>query len=493
MKSQNSIAGVIALSGLSATSLYAAQPPNAGSVLSDGFYNTAMGPAALSHDTTPTKACSPYAFSPDKTVNTTYYMSGCANTASGFGALDLNTTGAGNTATGAGALFADTSGAYNTAVGMLALFSTSTGSSNAAFGDGALFSNTTGSYNLASGGYSLFSNTIGSRNAASGQAALFSNTAGNFNTADGFWALVANTSGTNNSAAGAYALYNNIDGNGNVAVGRDSLYLNYSSVSGTSSSYNVAVGMYALYNNTTNAAAGNNTAVGYQALYSNTGIGNTALGTVAGNALTTGSYNTDIGYGVTGVAGDNYVTRIGVTTIDSSVPGTPTTYIAGIYGNILSGQPVVVTSSGQLGVAAPSSERYKTDVATMGANTDKLAQLRPVTFRYRSDTQGTLRYGLIAEEVDRVYPELVIHDANGRVDGVRYDELTPMLLNEMQKEQAAIAALVQQHDADTAIRQAQDARIGSLEQQLARVNDLEQRLDAALRELKAHDELVAQR
>jgi hypothetical protein len=189
------------------------------------------------------------------------------------------------------------------------------------------------------------------------------------------------------------------------------------------------------------------------------------VGNNSGLNLINGSYNTYIGWGVNGstgvsVASENYVTRIGVTYADPSVTGTPTTYISGIYNVPLSGNAVVVTSTGQLGVAAVSSERFKTDVAAMGANTAKLAQLRPVTFKLRTDRKGTVQYGLIAEEVARVYPELAIRDENGRIDGVRYDELAPMLLNEMQKEQAAVATLVAQHEADA-------AKIAALAQQVA--------------------------
>jgi hypothetical protein len=142
----------------------------------------------------------------------------------------------------------------------------------------------------------------------------------------------------------------------------------------------------------------------------------------------------------------------------------------------------VIGSTGELGVVA-SSERLKTDIATMGSTTEKLQQLRPVTFHYKNDPQGELRYGLIAEEVAKVYPELVVRDENGRIDGVRYDELAPMLLNEMQREHGALVA---QHEADV-------ARIGALEQKVAGVDDLKQQLSAVIEELKARNKLVAQR
>jgi hypothetical protein len=115
----------------------------------------------------------------------------------------------------------------------------------------------------------------------------------------------------------------------------------------------------------------------------------------------------------------------------------------------------------------------------MGSNTEKLRRLRPVTFHYKAEAQGTLRYGLIAEEVAKVYPELVVRDGQGRIDGVRYDELAPMLLNEVQKQQQ--------------INAAQTARIASLERKVTEVDDLKRQLSAVIQELKARDKLVAQR
>jgi hypothetical protein len=145
----------------------------------------------------------------------------------------------------------------------------------------------------------------------------------------------------------------------------------------------------------------------------------------------------------------------------------------------------MVDSSGQLGVVV-SSERFKTAIATMGENTEKLAQLRPVTFKLKNDDKGIVQYGLIAEEVAKVYPELVVHDGQGRIDGVRYDELAPMLLNEMQRqsakiaaEHAAVATLVAQHAAN-------EAKIRTLERQLTEIR-------AALIVQPNKDQLVARR
>jgi hypothetical protein len=399
---------------------------------------------------------------------------------------------------------------------------------NTACGTGVLTSLAGADYNTGIGYEALDSDTTGVENTAVGAYALWVNRNGAYNTATGFESLTQNTSGSSNTADGYGALWGNRNGIGNVAIGWYAMNNNYNNSAGTSSSYNVAVGTGALANNTTNMSDGKNTAVGYQALYDNAGTGNnaqgyqalfqnttgsnnsaigqgalysnttgvgnnavgltalenmttgernTAVGNNAGLNLLSGNYNTYIGWGVNGVEGvdvaaENYVTRIGVTYTDPLISGTPTTYISGIYNVPLSGQMVVVTSTGQLGVASASSERFKTDIAPMPEESAKLSQLRPVTFRYRTDAGGTTQYGLIAEQVAKVYPELVIRDGNGRIDGVRYDELAPILLGEVQRQAAEI------HD---------------LKQQAARVNALEQRLDAVLRQLEVSGDRVAQR
>jgi hypothetical protein len=138
-----------------------------------------------------------------------------------------------------------------------------------------------------------------------------------------------------------------------------------------------------------------------------------------------------------GVAGESAKIRIG------NPPYQTATYIAGIYGTAVSGTPVMISSTGQLGVTV-SSERFKTAIAPMGSISGKLQHLRPVTFHLKSDPRGALQYGLIAEEVAKVYPELVIRNESGRIDGVRYDELAPMLLNELQQQAAQIRDLKQQ-------------------------------------------------
>jgi hypothetical protein len=370
-------------------------------------------------------------------------MTGSSNTASGAQALQDNSTGNNNTASGVYALHDNTTGNYNTASGYQALNGAypATGSDNTGTGMNALYSYSTGSKNTASGVNALYSNSTGSGNDADGYGALYENTTGDYNTAVGYETLYSNTTGTENNGAG----YATLEAN-------------------TTGSYNNAMGVKALFENITGSQ---NSAVGYGALYSNTdGNYNVGLGYFAGFNLTTGSNNIDINN--RGVAGESGVIRIGIQGTQSAA------YVAGIYGTSVTGSAVYVTPNGQLGVLA-SSERFKTAITPMGSNSEKLQQLRPVTFHLKTDPEGAVSYGLIAEEVAKVYPELVIRDQNGRIDGVRYEELAPMLLNEVQK----ITAQIEKNAA-------QAAEIRELKQQMADMH-------AALLKLEAKDERIAQR
>jgi hypothetical protein len=227
----------------------------------------------------------------------------------------------------------------------------------------------------------------------------------------------------------------------------------------TTGFHNTATGAEASFSNTSGTI---NTAIGYGALFSNTtGSNNIAVGNDAGYNLTDGANNIDIGN--EGVAGESGHIRIGTASTQT------TTYIAGIENTKVTGSAVYITAGGQLGVLA-SSERYKTGIAPMGEGTTRLQELRPVSFHLKTDLNGPVQYGLIAEEVATIYPELVIRDATGNVQGVRYEELAPMLLNEVQKQAAEIRALKQQQEqfakqADAIAAQA--VRIASFEQKLA--------------------------
>jgi hypothetical protein len=410
-----------------------------------GFADTAIGAGALYSNTT-----------------------GTDNTASGADALAGNTTGLLNTAMGSQALYLNTTGNYNTATGTYALYSNATGANNTATGSNALSNNTTGANNTAVGSQALFGAdcpdlcSTGSNNTGIGMNALFSYTTGANNTAAGAYALNGNTTGTDNAAVGFHALYSNIYGYRNSAVGSFALAANFNG------NLNNAVGYGALAFNTTGS---NNNAQGYLALENNTtGNNNIAIGEYAGYYLTTGSYNIDICN--SGVAGENGTIRIGNSSQQSRA------FIAGIAGTQVTGSAVYVTSSGQLGVMA-SSERYKTDIAPMGANTEKLQRLRPVSFHLKTDPKGPVQYGLIAEEVAKVYPELVIRDDAGKIQGVRYEELAPMLLNEVQRQQR--------------INTGQAAEIRALKEQVVELNNLKTEITAALQQLKSKDRLLAQR
>jgi hypothetical protein len=453
---------ICALGALSGTAY--AQPPDV--VASDANANTAMGTSALLHVTVGVGASNTAAGSQALESDTT----GSDNSAFGVQSLVLNTTGSGNSAFGGAALFDNTIGSSNSAFGSGALESNTSGNNNSAFGT-ALLSNGTGSNNTAIGFQALIANGAGNSNSAlgvnaledstgddntaSGANALNRNSTGSRNNAAGGSAMFSNTSADDNNAMGYVAMYSNTTGTLNNAVGNFSLYFN------TTGSDNNAVGYAALYHNTTGS---NNSAQGFYALQNNTtGSGNIGIGEYAGQNLTTGGSNIDIGS--FGVAGESAVIRIGSSAAQIA------TYIAGITNAKVTGGAVYVTSTGQLGVLA-SSERYKTEVASMGASSTKLKELRPVTFHLKADPKGALQYGLIAEEVAKVYPELVIRDATGRIEGVRYEELAPMLLNEVQQ---------------------QAMQIRAMRGELAQLQDLKRQVRAVLRAQPLKSELVAER
>jgi hypothetical protein len=341
------------------------------------------------------------------------------NTAEGDNALFSLTTGANNTAIGQAALFTNTTGSNNTANGTDALADNTTGSFNTANGFTALFHNTTGIENTANGLSALQENTTGSFNTANGVDALSGNTIGSVNTADGFLALFANTTGNFNTANGAAALQNNTTGSNNTGAGTQVLSKNITG------SNNTAEGVNALFGNTT---GNNNTASGEAALFRNTtGSSNIAVGVNAGSNLTIGNNNIHIGN--VGVAGEANTIRVGM-------QGTQTrTFIAGISGVAVAGSTVVANANGQLGIAA-SSERFKDEIKPMKKLSEALFALKPVTFHYKKeiDPTRTSQFGLVAEDVEKVNPALVVRDKEGKPYSVRYDQVNAMLLNEFLKE-----------------------------------------------------------
>jgi len=291
----------------------------------------------------------------------------------------------------------------NTALGDDALVNNTSGSENTATGFQALFSNTIGNSNTAAGSQALFSNTSGGNNTANGREALFGNTTGNNNTATGLQALLSNTTGFSNTATGALALGFNLTGNSNTATGFSSLENN------TVGSKNTAVGLSALQNNTT-------------------GSFNIALGFSAGTNVTTGKNNIDIGNA--GVAGESRTIRVG------TKPTHLNAYIAGISGvTVPGGVGVIIDRDGHLGTVV-SSARFKEKIQPMDKASEAVLALKPVTFRYKHglDPAGIPQFGLVAEQVEKVDPDLVARDDEGKPYTVRYEAVNAMLLNEFLKE-----------------------------------------------------------
>jgi len=328
---------------------------------------------------------------------------------------------------------------------------------NTAEGQNALLSVTTGEFNTAVGFFSLRSNTTKSFNTALGAGALVANTADG-NTATGAAALLSNTTGFANTANGDFALFSNTTGSFNTATGGDALGNN-------GGSYNTADGFDALTGNTGPNAGGDfNTGVGVQALYNTTGSHNTAIGGEAGSN-TYGSNNIYIGAHVFGDFEDNTI-HIG----DSSEPGfaMQACFIGGIANSSISGTAVYVDSNGQLGTQT-SSKRFKQDIAPMNAASKALFGLQPVTFHYKESIDPVCRrqLGLVAEQVEKVDPDLVVRDKDGKPYSVRYDQVNAMLVNEFLKEHSTVQELKKEVAVLTARLKEQDSKIEKVSTQLA--------------------------
>ena len=370
---------------------------------------------------------------------------GCSpnNTFLGFDAL-INTNGGFNTAIGAAAL-SNTTGSSNTAIGAAALAINTTGEYNTASGDSALYSNTTGGYNTATGSRALLYNYTGGYNTANGYAGLFSNTTGFSNTASGYAALVSNTTGNSNTATGVQTLFFNTTGINNTANGVNALLAN------TSGSYNTANGRNALLYNTSGIR---NTAEGSQALLNNTGSNNIGLGYNAGSSLTVGSGNVCIGAGVLGVAAESNSTRI-----------------KNVYASVAADRAVYVNSDNKIGTLV-SSRRFKDEIKPMDKASEAILSLRPVSFRYKKeiDRSHALSFGLIAEEVANIDPDLVTPDRDGKPETVRYEAVNAMLLNEFLKEHRKVEDLKKELQATVSQQQKQiDALTAGLQKVSAQV------------------------
>ena len=268
-------------------------------------------------------------------------------------------------------------------------------------------------------------------NTAEGQNALLSRTTGGFNTAVGFLSLRSNTTGGFNTAIGAGTLLAN------------------------TGDENTATGVGALFSNTTGVA---NTASGVNALFANTsGTNNTALGDAAGINVTTANNVICIGTGGANVSNSCYIGSIAGQTVGAG------------------GSFCYVDNDGKLGVFL-SARRFKTDIADMGNASEALLALRPVTFHYKPelDKTGIPQFGLVAEEVEKVNPDLVTHDAKGDIYTVRYEAVNAMLLNEFLKEHGKVAEQACEIEE-------QRATIAELNSTIAR------QMEAVTARLKEHD------
>jgi Chaperone of endosialidase len=328
-----------------------------------------------------------------------------------------------NTAEGEDALFSLTTGSSNTGVGYEALYNIASNDENTAIGARALYSGTFCEENTAVGSDAMSSITTGDYNTAVGWHSLGSAATGDGNVALGYSALDGSSIGSNNIAIGVEAMQFGTTGSGNVGIG--------AYVGTSSGSDNVAIGDKARGN--TNAGSFN-TGLGYSALSYGTGSHNIGLGAVAGVALTTGSHNIDIGN--QGSAEDEKTIRIGNRIHHR-------TFIAGISNvTVADGVAVVVGAQGQLGTMT-SSARYKEAIQPMKDASDVILSLRPVTFRYKKnlDPKATPQFGLVAEDVAKVDPDLVARDDKGEPYTVRYEAVNAMLLNEFLKEHERVKSL----------------------------------------------------
>jgi endosialidase-like protein len=310
---------------------------------------------------------------------------------------------------------------FNTAEGDKALFGLTTGIGNTAVGWFSLFSNTDGSFNTALGAGTLLFNIgnqtsgEGTQNTAVGTAALLNNTTGVNNTAMGSTALLSNTIGNHNTANGARALFLNTTGSSNIAIGRDALLNN------TSGNFNIAIG----------AGAGSQIATAF-------------------NCIAIGHQGADV---------------------------SQSCFIGNIRNAVVApdAMPVLIDSVGKLGTTSGSSRRFKTEIKPMDKASESILALKPVTFYYTGDNTNAAQFGLIAEDVVEVNPELTVRDETGEMVSVRYDAVNAMLLNEFLKAHRRIeelkAAMAQQ-------RKDFEAVVARLNEQEARIQKVSAQVEA---------------
>jgi hypothetical protein len=336
---------------------------------------------------------------------------------------------------------------FTTAKGCDALYDLTTGIGNTGLGWHALKENADASFSTGIGAGALSANN-GESNTAVGAAALLVNSTGTENTAVGTDALGLNNTGNDNTAAGAFALFNNVNGISNVAIGKDALL--------------------------SNTIGAENTAVGTAALSGVTAGGfNTAIGGIAGANLSTGQFNIVIG----NIAGSLVTSASNTICIGGSgINVDNTCQIAHIHDVTTQNNdaiPVVVDSAGQLGTLS-SSGRFKKDVKPMDKASEALLALKPVTFHYKTDKTNRPEFGLIAEEVAKINPDLVVRDESGEIYTVRYEAVNAMLLNEFLKAHRRIEEQDKRIDQLTAQLKQQAAQIQKVSAQFELSNSAPQ-------------------
>lgn len=350
----------------------------------------------------------------DQTADVTQ---GYCNTAFGEQALSYNTAGY-NTALGCQALSNNTGAnynAYNTAVGVKAGYNTSDYFSyNTALGHRSMAETVGAGSNVALGPVSLLASTFVVDNTVVGDSAMsFAANAKN-NIALGRSSLGNCNSCSDNIGVGDSSLGSLSLGSNNIALGGRSLAL------ATGANNNIAIGNKALYK-------GN---VGTSGFTNNVVIGPSG----AGSLLSTGASN-NILISNLGATGDQGTIRLGNTTDQTSC------FIAGIFGKSSgAGSAVFVNAQGQLGTVS-SSLKYKENIETLTDSREKILKLRPVSFNYKTDDQNKKQYGLLAEEVNEICPELIVRDETGEIYSVNYMGLIPLLLKQIQTQDEEIEAL----------------------------------------------------
>ena len=432
-----------------------------------GFSNIALGRSALTSNTT-----------------------GDSNVALGENALRTNSGGYGNLAISSSALFSNTTGNSNTAIGQLALYSNTTGSYNLAVGNGAMYLNTTGfnntafginsltynstgNYNTALGYNALLFNTTGTQNQAMGYNSLYSNTTGSFNLASGVQGLYYNTTGAYNVATGHNALFNNTIGQRNTGIGMNAIQTNVGKSESTAvgfqamryadnsavadTSYNTALGAYALRGS--GAAASNtgvkNTAVGHSSLIGvTTGSNNLALGWNSGSAITTGSNNIIIGSNdgsTIASTSNNILIADGAGTIRMQVDSTGRVgigipspgYSLDVVGDINASGNVRAS-----GVALTSDARLKMNITPIEDSLNKILQINGVNYYWKDKAKRgpALQLGVIAQDVEKVFPESVLTDAQGSKSVLYTTLIAPIIesIKSLYKQITAVDAKVQQ-------------------------------------------------